>query len=70
MAPGLRTIWRISYRENDMSELDRMIRTYAFTHDCDLDHAAWHVLRKLVRELETSAKEPEGLYDRIFGGKR
>ena len=53
-----------------MSELDRMIRTYAFTHDCDLDHAAWHVLRKLVRELETSAKEPEGLYDRIFGGKR
>ena len=61
---------RHSLQGDEMSELDRMIRTYAFTHDCDLDHAAWHVLRKLVRELEMSANEPEGLYDKIFGGKK
>lgn len=45
-----------------MTELENLIRTYAFVHDCDLDEAALHVLEDLLKETTTYV----GLYDRMF----
>lgn len=49
-----------------MTELQNMIRNYAFSHDCDFDRATYKVLRDIV--AETGMKRDEaGLYDRLFG---
>lgn len=49
-----------------MTELQNMIRNYAFSHDCDFDRATYKVLRDIV--AETGIKRDEaGLYDRLFG---
>lgn len=47
--------------------LERRIRTYAFTHQCDLDTAAYKVLRDITSEI-TQNRKTEGLYDSLFGG--
>lgn len=49
-----------------MTELQNMIRNYAFSHDYDFDRATYKVLRDIV--AETGMKRDEaGLYDRLFG---
>ena len=50
------------------SPLERRIKTYAFTHpNCDLDTAAYKVLRDITSEI-TNNRKTEGLYDSLFGG--
>lgn len=48
--------------------LQRRIKTYAFTHQCDLDTAAYKVLRDITSEI-TMTRKTEGLYDGLFGGE-
>lgn len=51
------------------SPLERRIKTYAFTHpNCDLDTAAYKVLRDITSEI-TQNRKTEGLYDSLFGGE-
>lgn len=48
------------------SPLERRIKTYAFTHNCDLDEAFYKVIKEVSSELSMTTKK-EGLYDRYFG---
>ena len=50
------------------SPLERKVKTYAFTHQCDLDTAAYKVLRDITSEI-TMTRKTEGLYDGLFGGE-
>ena len=45
--------------------LQDRIRTYAFQNDCDLDEAALHVLREILKEAAMQRTQ-EGLYDSLF----
>ena len=49
------------------SPLERKVKTYAFTHQCDLDTAAYKVLRDITSETNMT-RNTEGLYDRLFKG--
>ena len=55
-------------REKMDSPLERRIKTYAFTHQCDLDTASYKVLRDITSEI-TQNRKTEGLYDSLFGGQ-
>lgn len=46
--------------------LERRIRTYAFTHNCDLDKATYMVCVEIVNECKM-ARSLEGLFDRLSG---
>jgi len=49
-----------------MNELKKLIKTYAFVHQCDLDKATYVVLWDLVNDCKLK-RASEGLYDRLFG---
>jgi len=48
-----------------MTNLEQTIRKYAFTHDCDMDEAAYRVLVDILHDVSIG-RSREGLYDRLF----
>ena len=49
-----------------MDGLVKRIKTYAFTHNCDLDKATYMVCVEIVNECKM-ARSLEGLFDRLSG---
>ena len=49
-----------------MSGLVKRIKTYAVTHNCDLDKATYMVCVEIVNECKM-ARSLEGLFDRLSG---
>lgn len=48
-----------------MNELEKRIKTYAFTHDCDLDKATRKVMLAVAKEIEAMTT-CDGLFDMLF----